>query len=102
MTACLVCWLCGGISWIFFLFLAASVAPSVFPTKMDPLPPNDPTNPDRRREKEVPFDGSGQQGSNVNANGEMDIIGDMREQPIVVAMFLMGLASWYLRSHCTC
>jgi hypothetical protein len=87
---------------LFYLFLASSIDYFVDYRKMDPLPPDDPNNNDRRREKEVPHDGSGRQGSDVNANGEMDIIGDMREQPIVVAMFLMGLASWYLRSHCTC
>jgi hypothetical protein len=32
----------------------------------------------------------------------MDMLGDLREQPIVVAMFLVGVASWFLRQQCTC
>lgn len=69
--------------------------------KMDPLPPDDPNNNQNNRigrEKEAPHDGSARQ----RDGGEMDVIGDLREQPIVVAMFLMGVASWFLRSQCTC
>lgn len=67
--------------------------------KMDPLPPNDPNNNNNRigREKEAPHDGRQRNGSE-----NMDVIGDMREQPLVVAMFLVGVASWFLRQQCTC
>lgn len=73
---------------------------------MDPLPPNDPNNNQNNRigqEKEAPHDGSARQrDGSVNENGEMDMIGDLREQPLVVAMFLVGVASWFLRQQCIC
>lgn len=74
---------------------------------MDPLPPNDPRNNQNNRigqEKEAPHDGSArrQQDGSVNENGEMDVIGDLRDQPVVVAMFLVGVASWFLRQQCIC
>ena len=77
---------------------------------MDSRPPNDPSNhgdPSRRGAKDAPFDGSerNRQNSNgtvLNENGEVELLGDMRDQPIVVALFLMGLASFLLREICIC
>ena len=34
-------------------------------------------------------------------NGQMELI-DLRDQPMVVVLFLMGMAHWLLREHCTC
>ena len=75
------------------------------------LPPNDPNrnnndNNGRRRAKLDP-DGSGGQANrggrgSVNENGEMDVVGDLRDQGFVVMLFLMGVASWMMRERCTC
>ena len=64
---------------------------------MDPLPPNDP-NRGPGNGKEDPHDGRQRDG----ANGEIDMIGDLRDQMPVMALFLMGLASWILRERCVC
>ena len=72
---------------------------------MDALPPNDPNdhnNNNNRRgkaQKEVP--GAGRD-RNLNADGTMDVLGDMQDSPVVVAMFLIGVASWFLRTRCVC
>eukprot|EP00563_Minutocellus_polymorphus_P020884 CAMPEP_0197727532 /NCGR_PEP_ID=MMETSP1434-20131217/21085_1 /TAXON_ID=265543 /ORGANISM="Minutocellus polymorphus, Strain CCMP3303" /LENGTH=69 /DNA_ID=CAMNT_0043313757 /DNA_START=107 /DNA_END=316 /DNA_ORIENTATION=+ len=69
---------------------------------MDPLPPNDPNrnNNARPAAKEDPHDG--RQRQRDGANGEIDMIGDLRDQMPVMALFLMGLASWILRERCVC
>jgi len=79
---------------------------------MDPLPPNDPNNNsngnDEARGKEAPHDGrqngrgGGGSGQELNENGEMDVIGDLRDQGFVMVLFLMGVASYLLREQCTC
>lgn len=83
---------------------------------MDSQPPNDPNrgnnhNPNNnnpKAAKEVPFDGrqrgGGQRGGDsAQREGEtMDVIGDLRESPAVVMMFLIGVASWLLREKCIC
>jgi len=64
----------------------------------------------RAAQKETPYEGRGRQngrnGNNNNADandGEpMDVMGDMRDSPVVVMMFLMGVASWFLRERCMC
>jgi len=62
---------------------------------MDSLPPNDPNNNNNFQGKPDPTD----DGRN---SGEMDIIGNLQEQPAVVMMFLIGVASWLLQERCTC
>jgi len=79
---------------------------------MDPLPPNDPNRgagpgpgAGAPAAKEDPHDGRQRQrdgASGANANGEIDVIGDLRDQVPVMALFLMGLASWILRERCVC
>jgi hypothetical protein len=73
---------------------------------MDPLPPNDPNNNQGNpaRVKEVPYDGRRPRRNGTGqADGQpMDIIGDLRESPAVVIMFLMGVASYLLRERCVC
>ena len=32
----------------------------------------------------------------------MDVMGDMRDSPVVVAMFLVGVVAWFLRERCIC
>ena len=32
----------------------------------------------------------------------MDVMGDLRDSPAVVVMFLIGVASWFLRERCVC
>ena len=75
---------------------------------MDSLPPNDPNrnnnnNNGRRAAKEQPHDGSGRGREQQQRDGQpMDIMGDMRDSPAVVAMFLVGVATWLLRERCVC
>jgi hypothetical protein len=70
---------------------------------MDALPPNDPNqnNNDgnnRHVAKPDPMGGANRR----DGNTEMDIIGNLQDQPMVVIMFLMGVASWLLKEQCTC
>ena len=70
-----------------------------------PMPPNNPNNGnnDRVRGKDDPSGQRGRDGrGRLNENGEMDIIGDLRDQGFVMVLFLMGLANYMLREHCTC
>jgi hypothetical protein len=64
---------------------------------MDSLPPNDPNN-NRNRALQAKPDPM----ENGRAGGEMDIIGNLHEQPAVVVMFLIGVATWLLAERCTC
>ena len=70
-----------------------------------PMPPNNPNNGnnDRVRGKDDPSGQRGRDGrGRLNENGEMDIIGDLRDQGFVMVLFLMGLANYMLRERCTC
>jgi len=80
---------------------------------MESLPPNDPNrnnngnnqNNGNAAGKDTPFDGRGRQRSgsnNNNNNGTMDFFGNMEDQPVVVMMFLVGVATWFLRERCIC
>jgi len=77
---------------------------------MDPRPPNDPhgNSSTRANAKENPRGrnhrrlGDRSRGPQLNHNGEMEVLGDVREQDFVVALFLMGVASFLLREVCTC
>eukprot|EP00546_Thalassionema_frauenfeldii_P004380 CAMPEP_0178912456 /NCGR_PEP_ID=MMETSP0786-20121207/10275_1 /TAXON_ID=186022 /ORGANISM="Thalassionema frauenfeldii, Strain CCMP 1798" /LENGTH=64 /DNA_ID=CAMNT_0020585045 /DNA_START=64 /DNA_END=258 /DNA_ORIENTATION=- len=64
---------------------------------MDSLPPNDPNNNNNNNSPRGKPDPNGS-----DDDGEMDIVGNLQEQPAVVMMFLMGVASWLLRERCTC
>lgn len=73
---------------------------------MDSLPPNDPNR--NNNSKEQPFDGRRSQ-RNRNSNGQqqqqeetMDVLGNMEDSPMVVVMFLVGVAAWFLRTRCVC
>lgn len=63
-------------------------------TTMDPLPPNDP-NRNNNNNAPVKPDPTG-------GGGEVDVFGNLHEQPAVVMMFLIGVASWLLAERCTC
>ena len=76
---------------------------------MDSLPPNDPNRNNQpggsgsgaaARAKEDPHDG--RQRQRDGSNGEIDMIGDLRDQGFVMVLFLMGVASWLLRERCVC
>ena len=63
---------------------------------MDALPPNDPNNNNNNnqaRRKDLNDEGAG---------APMDVVGDLRDSPAVVVMFLIGVASWFLRERCVC
>lgn len=71
---------------------------------MDSLPPNDPNNnrPNSSQPtKEAPYDGS-RRGRQTDTDGRMDVIGDLQDSPAVVAMFVVGVLSWFLRERCVC
>ena len=64
-------------------------------------PPNDPHN--NRVPGKLDAGRSQDDGLQLNDNGEMDVIGnDLRDQGMVVVMFLVGLATFFLRERCTC
>lgn len=76
---------------------------------MDSQPPNNPNNNNHNNNnriaaKEDPFDGNLRRRTNNGSNeeGPVDILGDMRDSPAVVVMFLVGVASWFLRERCIC
>lgn len=72
---------------------------------MDSLPPNDPNDPNRRRssrQKEIPYHPELQRSEQRNADGTLDVLGNLQDSPVVVAMFLIGVASWFLRNRCVC
>jgi hypothetical protein len=82
---------------------------------MDSQPPNDPNRGNNNNHnnrpaaaKEVPYDGRQRGGrqrrdGSAQRDGEtMDVMGDLRESPAVVMMFLIGVASWLLREKCIC
>jgi hypothetical protein len=79
---------------------------SSFPTldTMDPLPPNDPNNNmPAGAPKEAPYDGRpATRREQTDANARMDMVGDLRDSPVVVAMFLVGVVSWFLRERGIC
>lgn len=74
---------------------------------MDSLPPNDPNRNNNNMNpsgsnggKEVPHDGRSRRG--INADGTMDVFGDMNDGGVAVVMFMMGVATWFLRERCVC
>lgn len=71
---------------------------------MDSLPPNDPNNNNNRSSgKEVPQTGP-RRNDQLNENGEMEVFGggNLGDQGAILALFLMGVASWILRERCIC
>jgi hypothetical protein len=71
---------------------------------MDPLPPNDPNNNMQGgAPKDAPYDGRpAPRREQTDANARMDMVGDLRDSPVVVAMFLVGVVSWFLRERGIC
>eukprot|EP00977_Amphora_coffeiformis_P005575 scaffold1171_cov177-Amphora_coffeaeformis.AAC.5 len=76
---------------------------------MESLPPNDPNRNNGNNQnngnpvgKDAPFDGRGRQRDGSNNNGTMDFFGNLEDQPVVVMMFLVGVATWFLRERCIC
>ena len=73
---------------------------------MDSLPPNDPNRPrpgaGNNSNKDVPHDGTPRNRRGVNARGEMEAFGDLGDGNMVVMMFVIGVASWFLREQCIC
>ena len=72
---------------------------------MDSLPPNDPNrNPSVGNSKSVPHDGSSRNNRRrgVNADGQMDVFGDLSDGQVAMMMFVVGVVSWFLREQCVC
>jgi len=61
---------------------------------MPPSPPPPPVGNNPQK----PGDTKGKEGKPV----EMDIMGDLRDQPVVIAMFLLGVMSYLWRERCVC
>jgi len=65
---------------------------------MDALPPNDPNRNGRN-------DNNDSGGKDLNDNKKDDtvsMLGNLEDSPVVVAMFLISVASWFLRTRCVC
>lgn len=72
---------------------------------MTTLPPDDPNRNNSGRNlhvKDIPHDGQRRRRQQQREGETMDIFGDMQDSPAVVALFLIGLASWLLRERCIC
>ena len=77
---------------------------------MDALPPNDPNRNNnygtQPNVKSAPPDGRmrrNQQSGQPRDGDTMDVLGDLQDSPVVIAMFLVSFAGWLLRNHyCTC
>ncbi len=73
---------------------------------MDSLPPNDPNNNgniNQANRKVTPYDGRTRRNARSGeGDAPMDVMGDMRDAPAVVVMFLVGVAAWFLRERCLC
>lgn len=73
---------------------------------MTTLPPNQPNNNSNggSSAKEQPFDGRQRrrQTDRTNDDGTMDAVGNLEDSPIVVAIFLAGVLSWFFRERCVC
>jgi hypothetical protein len=68
---------------------------------MDALPPNDP----HRNAQHNPSKGDPSSSStnrNTRNDGAMEVFGDIQDAPLVVAMFLVGVVTWFLREQCVC
>lgn len=64
---------------------------------MDSLPPNDPS----RNNNFIPEEPN--KGNNSQGNGRpIEVFANMQDSPMVVAMFLVGVATWFLRERCIC
>eukprot|EP00429_Kryptoperidinium_foliaceum_P049768 CAMPEP_0176104688 /NCGR_PEP_ID=MMETSP0120_2-20121206/52532_1 /TAXON_ID=160619 /ORGANISM="Kryptoperidinium foliaceum, Strain CCMP 1326" /LENGTH=71 /DNA_ID=CAMNT_0017438797 /DNA_START=104 /DNA_END=316 /DNA_ORIENTATION=- len=69
---------------------------------MESQPPNDPNrnfnnHQQQARGKMAPYDGRNRRNNNGRSgeNDEpMDVMGDLREAPAAVVMFLVGVAAW--------
>lgn len=77
---------------------------------MDALPPNDPNNNNNGgrggsggSRKPAPYDGQSRRDRSAPGSDEevMEAV-DMRDAPVVVVMFLVGMAAWMLRARCIC
>lgn len=63
---------------------------------MDPLPPNDPNRNVNNGQSQ------GKADPRQDGGAELDVIGNLQDQPIVVVMFLIGFAAWLLQERCLC
>lgn len=64
---------------------------------MDALPPNDPD----RNARHNPSKG-GNDGSRNADRAAVEVFGDIQDSPLVVAMFFVGVVTWFLRERCIC
>lgn len=66
---------------------------------MDSTPPNNPHNSGNA--KQAPYDGRPRRSQRARQPEQtVDVVGNAEDAPIVVAMFLVGLAGWFLRERC--
>ena len=67
---------------------------------MDSLPPNDPHR--NSNNNNTPSVSKGDPNSTRDPNAPIEVFGDMQDSPMVVAMFLVGVVTWFLRERCIC
>ena len=70
---------------------------------MDVLPPNDPNRNNNNNNTTNPSTTKSDPTSNSpNNNAPIEVFGDIQDSPIVVAMFFVGVVTWFLRERCIC
>lgn len=48
------------------------------------------------------FDGRNGSSKNDQPPAPMSVMGDMRDAPVVIVMFAIGVAAWFLEESCVC
>jgi hypothetical protein len=67
---------------------------------IDSLPPNDPSrNGPNNNNNNASRGKSDREGSD---DRPMEVFGNLEDSPAVIAMFLIGVATWFLRERCIC
>jgi hypothetical protein len=71
---------------------------------MDSLPPNDPhrNSNTNNHNSTTPSKGDPSSTRDPANDGPIEVFGDIQDSPIVVAMFLLGVVTWFLRERCIC
>ena len=71
---------------------------------MDSLPPNDPhrnSNNDMSQSS-TPKGDPNCTTPQRDPNAPIEVFGDIQDSPMVVAMFVVGVITWFLRERCIC
>jgi hypothetical protein len=71
---------------------------------LDSLPPNDPNRNggNGRDSRYQPTKEDSSQAGGERNSAPIEVFGNMEDSPMVVLMFLVGVATWFLRERCIC